>query len=92
MESVIFFYALVVLAVVALPTFFLARTFVLRKKLICPDSKEPVRVEFVCRGSYRNVVPLRVRSCSAFKPSRKVTCDRSCLRSVATIATKAFAK
>lgn len=82
MESVIFFYALVVLVAVSVPTFWLGRRFVLRKKLVCPDKKRRVRVEFVCRGSYRNVIPLRVRSCSAFQRPRKVECAQNCLSMV----------
>lgn len=80
MEWILVVYLVIVLALLFGLVFGLSRTFVLKKRIGCPAKRQDFDVSFVCKGSYRFPVLLRVKSCSAFDRPRRIRCDRACLK------------
>jgi len=58
----------------------LVRNVVVRRRITCPHTQNPVDVEFVRRELHGETKARRVKSCSAFNDPRKVDCDQECLK------------
>jgi hypothetical protein len=63
--------------------YFFARNALVRRKIVCPLKNEAVEVQFLCRRSPPDLIPFRVKSCTAFTRPRRITCGRECMKASA---------
>ncbi len=67
-----------VIALFAILSYFVLQALV-RRKLVCPRSKQEVEIDVLCRGFRGEGNALEVKSCTAFEDPKQVTCQQECI-------------